>query len=485
MTGTNGVYGVTDQALTLADILTMIRKHVTTLMVTLVVVVLAAVAFLAVSPKQYQATAELFASFSEMDTEDNEEQSTSIGTLSTGSSYISSQVKSYPRLATTKVVLEPVIEELDLDMTAAQLAKHLTVENPSNTTFITITAEAEDPQWTYDVANAVATSLQNTVEMDLYGDNRRSPVDIAVVQSADLPTSPSSPKSKMIMLFAVVLGLIAGVVAALLKDLFSRSVQDEQELQELTQAPILGRIPQDELLEHRRPVVVSEPSSAIAEDIRRICSNLEFSIPVSGTNSRLIVVSSTNTGEGKTTTAINIATALAEHGAHVLLIDADLRHPSVATALGMDAAAFGTGLSHVLSGRAALSDVIMPYWRNNLHVLTAGPTPPNVASLMKSDAMDEIMTQAVQHYDFVVMDTAPLVIVNEAALLARRGDGLVLVSRRNVTLKRDLKTIVAEMETLGIRMLGTIINSDKRSRDTHYGNHAYYYRTTPQTDRVD
>ncbi|MEE1296051.1 MAG: CpsD/CapB family tyrosine-protein kinase [Bifidobacterium sp.] len=185
------------------------------------------------------------------------------------------------------------------------------------------------------------------------------------------------------------------------------------------------------------------------------------------------MITSTGPNEGKTTISANIAATLAENGAKVLLIDADLRHPSVAKRLDIDGSA---GLAHVLSGQATVRDVVQRYWRPNLHVMPAGPKPPNASRLLNSPLMVELVNNALQQYDYVIIDTAPMVVANDAVLFVRRGGALVMVCRRDQTLKRDLREISEELTTLDMSATGIIINCAKDTKKTsEYGNYYYYY----------
>lgn len=219
-------------------------------------------------------------------------------------------------------------------------------------------------------------------------------------------------------------------------------------------------------------MIISEPGSPIAEDFRRIRTNLSFSTPVEGTNCRLIVVTSAGASEGKTATSVNIAAALAEDGSRVLLVDADLRHPSVAHKIDIDGSA---GLTHVLSGQAAVKDVIQRYWKPNLHVIPAGPKPPNASTLLNSPLMTTLVANAMQQYDYIIIDTAPMVVANDAVIFMKQGGTLEMVCRRDQTLKRDLREIADELETLDMPVAGVIINCAKENKKALENSNYYYY----------
>ncbi len=415
------------------------------------------------SPVKYSTTTQLFATYN-----DSSDGTANSSEQNSGSSYIMSQIKSYPVLTTTQSVLQPVIEDLGLHTTVAQLKEQVSVTNPTNTAFVNISVTDGDP----------------AEETTLYASGSHSSVKLSVVQPAAVPSSPSSPKWKLNILVGIGGGLILGVLAALLKDVLSKRIQDDDELSEYIDAPIIGRIPEEELLNSAKPVIVSEPGSPVAEGFRRVRTNLSFMAPHGRhtlsahrchfyrgqrrQDHRLIVVTSTGASEGKTTTSVNIAAALAENGAKVLLIDADLRHPSVANKLDIDGSA---GLTHVLSGQASVKDVVQRYWKPNLHVMPAGPKPPNASALLNSPIMVELLNNAIAQYDYVLIDTAPMVVANDAAIFVRRGGSLVMVCRRDQTLKRDLREISEELATLDLSANGVIFNCARESKKSlEYSN---------------
>lgn len=459
--------GEHEDGITLMDLLHIISKHAITTIITTVVVFLAVCAYTLITPPKYTATAQVFATYSDSSVEDG-----GISSINSASSYISNQIRSYPTLATTEAVLQPVIDDQGLQMTVGQLGDLLTVTNPENTAFVNVTVEDENPSQAASIANGVAESLSDVVENSLYDSDRESPVKLSVVQQAQEPSAPSSPNVPLYMAIGLVGGLVMGVIVALLRDLLATKIQEARDLQDIVDAPIMGRIPDDDSLKNSAPVVVSAPAGSIAEEYRRVRTNLSFTTTVEGTSSRLIVISSVSPNEGKTTTAVNIAASLAENGARVLLIDADLRHPSVASKLGLEGNA---GLAHVLSSQASVKDVVQRYWKPNLHVMPAGPKPPNASTLLNSDMMHELIRQALVQYEYVIIDTSPMIVANDAAVFGKMGNGVVLVSGRDVTDKRELREIVGQLATLNVAITGFVFNFAKESKKkaSSYGN--YYY----------
>lgn len=461
-------------SMSFADLLGILRKHLITLVVTFAVVFGVTVLYTAMSPVKYTANTQLFASY------DSSNESTSSAEQYNGSSYIMNQIQSYPDLAKTSAVLQPVIDELHLSVNAKQLASQVSVTNPSNTVFVNISVTDQDPSAAARIADSVANSLSEVIEKSLYSNGAHSSVKLSIVEPAAVPSSPSSPKWTFNILAGIAGGLIIGILAALLKNVLSKKIHDEDEVTDIINAPVIGRVVKDDVLAGTSPAVVCEPGSPIAEDFRRIRTNLSFSTPVDGTDCRLVVVTSAGASEGKTTVTVNIAAALAEDGARVLLIDADLRHPSVAHKLAIDGSA---GLTHVLSGQASVKDVIQRYWKPNLHIMPAGPKPPNASALLNSPMMSTLLENAIRQYDYVLIDTAPMVVANDAVIFMRQGGALVMVCRREQTIKHDLRVIGEELNTLDMDVSGIVFNCAKENKKAlENSNYYYYYNSSASND---
>ena len=452
--------------ITLMDLLKIIRKHLVTAIIAFVVVVAGVSAYTFLAPAKYTATAQTMATYNASDGGE------SIAQQSTGGSYISNRITSYPTLATTSKVLKPVIDDLGLDETVTDLAGQVTVTNPTNTAFVNIAVVDGDPKQAADIANSVAESLKNVIESDLYSGDK-SPVKLSIVQKAQVPTSKSSPKTALYLAVGVVLGIIIGVFAALIKDLLNTKVEETSDVRGIVRASSLGSVPMDASLDDKRPVLVSQPNGAIAEEFRRIHTNIDF-LQTDRTEGvgQLLVITSAQPSEGKTTMSINTAVALAEDGAKVLLIDADLRHPSVAHHLGIEGAA---GLAHVLSGQMGPKDVVQSYWKPNLHILPGGKRPANAGVLLSSETMKLMVEQALTQYDYVIIDTAPLTVSNDGAVFGRWAKGLLLVVSRNVCEKKSLQEAVDTLATAQVPVLGFIFNRADPKKVNSHSNYYYYY----------
>ena len=454
--------------MTIADLLQIIRKHLASAIISFVVVFAAVAAVAFIMPPKYTATAEVFATYAG---QSGETQTTN--DMSSGANYLNTQIKTYPELVKTEAVLQPVIKDLGLDMTTTDLAGVVTAANPTNTFMVDISAEVGDPQQAADIANSVAKNLADQISSDLYNNSSSSgsPIKLTVVQ-AQTPTGQSSPNIPLYLAAGLILGLIVGIGVALLKDILNTKVDSTDDVRELTHASSLGTVPQATILDDSRPVVVAQPAGSEAEEFRRIRTNLSFlTTTATQGHGRLLVITSTDPSEGKTTVSSNVAVALAEEGKSVLLIDADLRHPSVAHKLGIEG---HVGLSHVLSRQASPADVIQKYWKPNLHIMPAGKRPANASILLNSDLMKEMVEQALTQYNYVILDTAPMSVASDATVFGRMAGGLVLVTGKGVVEKKELENTATALQAAEVPILGFIFNFADPKK-IHSKNYYYYY----------
>ena len=456
--------------MTIADLLQIVRKHLASAIISFVVVFAAVAAVTFIMPPKYTATAEVFATYAG---QSGETQTTN--DMSSGANYLNTQITTYPELVKTEAVLQPVIKDLGLDMTTTDLAGVVTATNPPNTFMVDISAEVGDPQQAADIANSVAKNLADQISSDLYNNSSSSngsPIKLTVVQKAQTPTSQSSPNIPLYLAVGLIFGIIVGVGVALLRDILNTKVDSTDDVRELTHASSLGTVPQATILDDSRPVIVAQPAGSEAEEFRRIRTNLSFlTTTATQGHGRLLVISSTNPSEGKTTVSANVAVALAEEGKSVLFIDADLRHPSVAHKLGIEG---HVGLSHVLSRQASPADVIQKYWKPNLHIMPAGKRPANASILLNSDLMKEMVEQALTQYDYVIIDTAPLSVAGDATVFGRMAGGLVLVTGKGVVEKKELENTATALQAAEVPILGFIFNFADPKK-IHSKNYYYYY----------
>ena len=386
-----------------------------------------------------------------------------------GSTYAQNQVVSFARLATTPAVLEPVIDDLDLDVGPDELAGRIVATAPLDTVIIEVTVTDESAERSARIANAVAGGLADTVE-DLAPQNAAGEptVRAMTVASAEVPDEPAAPDLLLDLAAGLLAGLVLGCGVAWARDLLDTRVQDPAVVAALTDLPVVGTIgpfPPGTV----SPVVVeSAPHGPSAEAFRQLRTNLQFlEIPeVDGERGgvRTLMVTSSVPNEGKSTTAANLAVTLADTGARVLLVDTDLRRPSVARLLGLEGAA---GLTTVLLGRASVEDVVQEWGSSGLWVLPSGQVPPNPSELLSSPAMRRLVQQLRDGFDYVVLDAPPLLPVADAAILSHVVDGTFLVVDVRRVRRHELRESLQGLEHVNSRPLGLVLNQVRRNESSY------------------
>ena len=448
--------------MTIGDLLKILRRRWIPALITFVVIVAAAIGYLATATRVYTATSQVFASYT---SNSDDTENSQLNQMNTVSTYLSKQIASYSSLAESDAVLQPVIDQLHLSKTTQQLAGEITATNPTNTLILNISVTDTDPQLAAQIADATAQSLSDQVAKSTGGD--KSVISLQLIKKASVPAAPSKPKKSMVLIAAIVLGLVAGCGVALIAEMLDTKVHDSATVRQILGASRIGRVPESDQLKQSQPIIVADPASPVAEDFRRLRTNLSFlGVPDDGHKGKLIVFTSSIPSEGKTTVACNAAAALAENGSSVMLIDADLRHPSVAKHFGMEGAA---GLSHVLSGQAHVRDVVQRYWKKNFFVFPAGARPANSGMLLGSETMSNLIDQARDVYDYVLIDTAPLAVASDALTFGNKAGGVVMVCASNRVKRAELAAAHDQLESSHVNVLGYIMTFVNEKSHDGYG----------------
>lgn len=214
-------------------------------------------------------------------------------------------------------------------------------------------------------------------------------------------------------------------------------------------------------------ITLTDPTSPISEQFRTIRTNIQFA---SSSDKRLqtIVITSSGPGEGKSTTSANLAVVFAKAGQRVLLVDADLRKPTVYKTFQLNNA---KGLSTILSTTQNATEIVQDSGIENLSVLTSGPKPPNPSELLGSVRMNQVIQELRNTYDIVIFDMPPVVTVTDAQIMASKVDGTLLVIRENVTNKESVAKAADLLKLVNARILGTVYNGATQTKDQGY----YYY----------
>ena len=433
----------------------------------------AAVALL--SDPVYRSSAQLFVSV--------QPTAPDVTELAQGNSAAQQKVNSYVAVVRSARVLQPVIDTLGLDTDVDTLAEHISATANVNTVLIDVSAEDGDPAQARRIAGAVVSSFTNVVTEQLEKPTAggASLVRVETIQPATVPQTPASPSVPKDVALGLAIGLAAGVFLALLRQTLDTKVRSQSDVEGATDAPVLGAIGFDPGAEKQPLIVQSDPKNPRAESFRSLRTNVQF--VEMEEDRRTITITSALPSEGKSTTAANLAVAMAENGAKVILVDADLRRPRVADLMGIEGAA---GLTDVLVGLAELDDVTIPWGRGGLRVLPAGQIPPNPSELLGGRAMKTLVDLLADEYDFVVFDAPPLLPVTDAAILTRITGGALMISSVGRATQNQLRSACDALASVGARTLGIVMTMVPTKHDGAYGTYYAYYRSEnppPQTSR--
>ncbi|WP_395398605.1 polysaccharide biosynthesis tyrosine autokinase [Arthrobacter sp. UC242_113] len=382
------------------------------------------------------------------------QSSGSVSELQQGNTFSQARVQSYVKTVDTPVVLQPAIDSLGLNLTADDLSQKVKATTDLNTVLITIAVDDNSPVQAAATAQAIASSLIKAVDtLEKPTNGGTSPVSLSIIKPATAPTSPSAPNTRLNLALGLIFGLALGVVGAVFRTTMDTKIRGEADLRQVTEAPILGGIAFDPEAAKNPLLSQTAPQSPRAEAFRQLRTNLQFA-NVAG-HAKSVLVTSSLPGEGKSTTAANLAIALAESGQSVCLVDADLRRPMVSDYLGLDRNA---GLTTALVGSADVNDLLQPWGDDNLYVLTSGRIPPNPSELLGSDEMKALLTRLEHAFDAVVIDAPPLLPVTDAAVLSQHVGGSLLVVGSQKLRRQDLEKSLNALRLVGSEVLGVVLN---------------------------
>jgi len=408
------------------------------------------------------------------------QSSGSIQELQQGNTFSQARVLSYVKTVDSPAVLQPVIDSLGLDVSAEELATHVTANSENNTVLINITVSDHSPVQAAAIAKGVAASLISAVDtLEKPKNGGSSPVSLSIIKPASAPVSPSSPNTRLNLALGLLIGFGAGIGAAIFRSAVDTRLRGEPDVRMVTDAPLLGGIAFDQDAEKKPLLTQAAPQSPRAESFRQLRTNLQFANVSSRAKS--VLITSSVPGEGKSTTATNLAIALAQAGQSVCLVDADLRRPAVNEYLGLDRNA---GLTTALIGAEDVNDLLQPWGSDNLYVLTAGQIPPNPSELLGSEDMKELLSRLEEAFDSVIIDAPPLLPVTDAAVLSQHVGGVVLVVGVQKLRKQDLERSLSALDLVGARILGVALNRLPAKGPDAYSYGYYTQKGLGQTSSI-
>ena len=449
-----------DPGLDLRDYLRLIRRHWMLIIAATLIGVLFGGAASVLAKPIYTAETQLFVAI---------QSSGSVQELQLGNNFSQARVQSYVKTVGSPAVLQPAIDSLGLQVTADELAANVKASTETSTVLINISASDTSAVQAAAVSQAVANSLIKVVDtLEKPRTGGTSPVSLSVIKPAVAPLAPSSPNTKLNLLLGLLLGLAIGIAASILRSTLDSRIRSEADLRLVTNAPLLGGISFDQDATKKPLLTQTAAQSPRAESFRQLRTNLQFA-NVSG-KAKTVLITSSVPGEGKSTTATNLAIALAQAGQTVCLVDADLRRPMVNEYLGLERNA---GLTTALVGASDVNDLLQPWGNENLYVLTSGQIPPNPSELLGSTEMQDLIKRLEQAFETVLIDAPPLLPVTDAAVLSQHVGGVVLVAGSQKLRRQDLEKSLSSLTMVGANLLGVVLNRLPAKGPDAYA-YAYY-----------
>lgn len=376
--------------------------------------------------------------------------------------------KTYRELISKRPVLENVIEEFDLVMKADELAAIITVEAVADTQLLRLSVEHSDPEQARLLANAIAEAFITTNEQD----GLTRPGSVSTVEPAVTPASPISPRTTLNSVMGVLIGLLLAGALVLLFEYLDDTIKTTEDVEAAVGLPTLGgvaRFPRN-TADVDALVVASPHRTAAAEGYRVLRTNVRFS--TIDEPAQALLVSSTNPGEGKSTTVANLAVAMAQTGQRVIAVDSDLRRPTLHRLFGLSN---GAGLTNALLSREPdLSRFLQPTRFETLWVMTAGPLPPNPSELLGSRRLEAVISALRKEVDILIFDSPPALAVADASILAAKVDGTILVVDAGRTRVQALQRAHESLGRAKTRVLGAVLNRLTERSQGYYQYPSYY-----------
>lgn len=278
------------------------------------------------------------------------------------------------------------------------------------------------------------------------------------------------PDKVKILYTFLVGGLLISLLVVFVRVMFYDRIENADQLKAATHLPVFGEIILSEKAEENYVVVDSDPKAAITESFRTVRTNLEY-LPETA-KGKVVLVTSYRPNEGKTFCSVNLSAILAKAGKTVLLLELDLHKPKVATGLNMSSA---IGLSNLLVGKATLDEVILPTQIENFHVILSGPTPPNASELVLSRHLEELLNEARERYDYVLIDTPPVGLITDALVMMKHADATLFVLNTRFANKDHVKNAMESYESNPVKNFGFILNGVRMKKSKYYYNTNYGY----------
>jgi capsular exopolysaccharide synthesis family protein len=420
------------------------------------------------STPMYEAKIQLFVSTQSSDFD--------ISSLVQGSSFTQQRVKSYAQIIPSPTTLAPVVQKLQLEISAEELSKRVKSSAPLDTVLINVSVTDESPMRAASIANGIGEYFSSFVNnLELSKADNSPPIKVSVVKTATIPEDPSSPRTTLNLLLGLILGFGLGVGVAILRQLFDTTIKNENDLD---QTPLLGAIGFDEEAQSKPLITTLSRYSARTEAFRQIRTNLQYIR--ADQPPKVVAVTSAVPSEGKTSTSINLALSLAQSGFKVAFIEGDMRRPKCSTYLERNSKVLG--LSEVLTGivsesvEESITSVVQQLDEVSiLTFLSSGAIPQNPAELLDSKRFDSVIDYFRENYDFTILDCPPALPVADASIISTRVDGVIVIIEAGKTRRNQFLGVREVITQVGGQILGVVLNKIPHSRTSDDYGYRYGY----------
>jgi capsular exopolysaccharide synthesis family protein len=411
---------------------------------------------------EYQSTARLFVAT---------QNGTSVTEAYQNNLFSQERVISYAGLATSEQVAARAVDQLKAPISPEDLRNKITAAPETKTVLLDVSVSDPNPAQAQTYANAVADQLVGLVsELETSRRGGSPAAGVVVVDEASYPTEATGLGFWTWLGLGAAIGLVVGIIAAVLWGIFDRRLRGRDSVEGTTGTNLIGALP-SESARPQEAVVDLDGNGLYAERVRELRTNLRFAVPPGGAGpARTIAVTSPSTGEGRTTTAIDLAAALAESGRSVVLVEADLRNPVLADRLNLDPqsrmGAVDKGVSTVLAGEYALPQALIgevPVGGHSIALLPAGPKPARPGELWATDQATALFEDLGRGFDYVIVDTPPLGTYADGTNIGAMCDGVLLLSRIGRTTSSALRRAIQSLQAANVKLIGPVATFDQVS----------------------
>lgn len=410
--------------------------------------------------------------------------------ISTGDiSASKSLVKTYIVILNSRETLNDVIDYAGVNRTYSEVKRMIQAEAVDSTEVFQVTVTSDDPVEAEQIADAIAYILPKRISKIIQG------TTAVVVDSAILPKGSSAPNYTQNTLVGFLVGFVGIVAVLAILELMDNTIRQEDDITQISSHPILAAVPDitatskssaygrktgktEEAAKPDVPLIGGEIPFTALESYKLLRTKLQFSF-AEGDGCRVIGVTSALSGEGKSLTSINLAYSLSELGKRVILIDADMRRPTLAKKLSIKSE---PGLSSCLTGQRDLNNLLQNCGiagnEKAFRVIAAGQNPPNPVELLSSNRMDVMLETLRKHYDYIILDMPPVTEVSDVLAVANKLDGVLLVVRHNMCNRTVLNSTVRQLAFVNAKVLGVVYNGVNEEVDGYFKKYykRYYQR---------